>query len=557
MTLTPAVMAAWIAQSTGLALLGLALLAVIPVAQAHVRLRWCQALLVAALVLPWLGPVPDHAALSDTVVQQSWLTALASPSTSSASVSRARFGPTTWVLLIWSVGSAVRVGWLSLGMWRLRTLRRGSTDVDDCALSQARRLVRVDVSCRRSDRVGRPVAFGLRRAVVLVPPGLAELTAAHRQAVWTHELLHIARGDVRAAAAEETLKVVLWWQPAVWLITAQARLAREQVVDAATVALTGAKRPYLEVLLWYATSAQERVPRPTLAFFTRRQLLTRIASLTSEVHMSRTRLVATVAGVTTVFSISALALAAVAPLPQLPASIDPGRPGALEQVAVQPSLDMPPPRRTVATEAEWPSEAQAAGLAARYRVHLVVDADGAVTEARVVEQNGGSTRPSAEGGTPLAGDGVAAHVAMRRAAVAAARQWQFDPPLQAPMLIVADVTVGPLDEWALPFQKTLLAGAPPKAGDTAPARVEERIPPPQKIHDVRPVYPEIARAANVRGVVIVDFAIEPTGEVSDVRVVKSIPLFDAAALDAAKQWRYAPPERPTRMAVAISFPPTD
>lgn len=63
---------------------------------------------------------------------------------------------------------------------------------------------------------------------------------------------------------------------------------------------------------------------------------------------------------------------------------------------------------------------------------------------------------------------------------------------------------------------------------------------PRKIQDVAPAYPEIARRANVEGTVIIEAVIGVDGGVRDARVLRSVPLLDRAALDAVKQWRYAP-----------------
>lgn len=55
-----------------------------------------------------------------------------------------------------------------------------------------------------------------------------------------------------------------------------------------------------------------------------------------------------------------------------------------------------------------------------------------------------------------------------------------------------------------------------------------------------PAYPAIARAARVEGVVILEAVIGEDGSVSDVRVLRSIPLLDAAAMEAVRQWRFTP-----------------
>ena len=52
--------------------------------------------------------------------------------------------------------------------------------------------------------------------------------------------------------------------------------------------------------------------------------------------------------------------------------------------------------------------------------------------------------------------------------------------------------------------------------------------------------PDLARQVGIRGVVILEIIIGPDGKVSDVKVLRSIPQLDQAAIDAARQWRYEP-----------------
>jgi protein TonB len=63
---------------------------------------------------------------------------------------------------------------------------------------------------------------------------------------------------------------------------------------------------------------------------------------------------------------------------------------------------------------------------------------------------------------------------------------------------------------------------------------------PRKVFDVAPKYPEMAQRARVDGTVIIEAVISVDGLVRDARVLKSVALLDRAALDAVKQWRYAP-----------------
>ncbi len=82
---------------------------------------------------------------------------------------------------------------------------------------------------------------------------------------------------------------------------------------------------------------------------------------------------------------------------------------------------------------------------------------------------------------------------------------------------------------------------PPPPPPAAPLRVGGDIKEPKKTRDVRPIYPKIAQAAKVAGVVILEATISKEGEVRDVKVLRSIPMLDNAALDAVRQWRYTPP----------------
>ncbi len=73
-----------------------------------------------------------------------------------------------------------------------------------------------------------------------------------------------------------------------------------------------------------------------------------------------------------------------------------------------------------------------------------------------------------------------------------------------------------------------------------PVRAVGEIKPPRLIKRVDPFYPEIARQARVEGIVILEVATDIHGRVVDVRILRSIPLLDQAAIDAVRQWVYEP-----------------
>jgi protein TonB len=81
---------------------------------------------------------------------------------------------------------------------------------------------------------------------------------------------------------------------------------------------------------------------------------------------------------------------------------------------------------------------------------------------------------------------------------------------------------------------------------------------PALVERVEPEYPPFAVRAHVQGVVILEAVVDREGRVEDLRVLRSIPLLDRAAIDAVRQWRYSPlllngkPERFV-LTVTVSF----
>lgn len=81
-----------------------------------------------------------------------------------------------------------------------------------------------------------------------------------------------------------------------------------------------------------------------------------------------------------------------------------------------------------------------------------------------------------------------------------------------------------------------VAGGPDKDA----VRAINEIKPPKLVKSVDPVYPEKARQAQAEGVVILEAHTDEKGNVESVRILRSIPVLDQAAIDAVKQWKYEP-----------------
>jgi len=85
-------------------------------------------------------------------------------------------------------------------------------------------------------------------------------------------------------------------------------------------------------------------------------------------------------------------------------------------------------------------------------------------------------------------------------------------------------------------------GGPPDGGGTGttPVRVGYLVQEPRKIRHVEPVYPDLARMAGISAVVEMECVITVEGRVTDVRVLRGNPLFNANAVRAVQQWLYTP-----------------
>ena len=91
-----------------------------------------------------------------------------------------------------------------------------------------------------------------------------------------------------------------------------------------------------------------------------------------------------------------------------------------------------------------------------------------------------------------------------------------------------------------------------------PIAVGGDVLPPRKIVHVNPIYPPIARAAHIEGTVRLRAILDAEGNVVEASIIESVPLLDAAALEAVRRWKYEPTylngrSVPVSMSVSIEF----
>ncbi len=79
--------------------------------------------------------------------------------------------------------------------------------------------------------------------------------------------------------------------------------------------------------------------------------------------------------------------------------------------------------------------------------------------------------------------------------------------------------------------------------------------PPRLLHRVQPVYPPPAFSQKVEGTVELEILIDASGRVRRMKVIRSVPLLDDAAMDAVRQWVFAPATKDGRPVATLALAP--
>src|SRR5262249_16910766 len=146
-----------------------------------------------------------------------------------------------------------------------------------------------------------------------------------------------------------------------------------------------------------------------------------------------------------------------------------------------------------------------------------------------------------ENGQVIEAKAIKGHPVLRAAAEDAARKWVFRPtlldgkPVKQPGILTFVFIPPPPPTSVPPTAET---------GDETPKQIKVSggVLKGNGIKRVQPLYPPIAKAGRASGPVEVQITISETGEVIEASVISGHPLLRDAALQAARQWLFAPTE---------------
>ncbi len=130
--------------------------------------------------------------------------------------------PSTWALLIWSIGCAVLVARWLLQWLKLHTIAAIAVPLD----------IEAPVPVRETATTLEPGVWGIFRPILLLPRGItARLTPDELDSMLEHELCHWWRKDNLTAALHMWVEVLFWFHPLVWWLGSRLVIERERACD--------------------------------------------------------------------------------------------------------------------------------------------------------------------------------------------------------------------------------------------------------------------------------------------------------------------------------------
>jgi hypothetical protein len=156
--------------------------------------------------------------------------------------------------LIWLAGSALLVARFCVARIWLAVRRHTATPADPDSVKVIARWRTSfglrDVQCQAWSDLRSPVAFGIFRPTIALPPDFAlRFTPVEREAMLAHEMAHLAAQDPFWLNVSDAVVALAWWHPLIWWARRQLQFANEAVADEASALIPGGARALAESLV--------------------------------------------------------------------------------------------------------------------------------------------------------------------------------------------------------------------------------------------------------------------------------------------------------------------
>jgi beta-lactamase regulating signal transducer with metallopeptidase domain len=164
----------------------------------------------------------------------------------------------TYLFISWALIAGPLLLRLALSLKHVRRLRRECRELarPDLRTLLQQNAVGRNVQLLVSDRVRMPIALGFFRPAVVLPSWtLNDLSSDELKVVLLHELAHLRRWDDWTNLAQQFLKALFFFHPAVWLIDNRLLLEREMACDDLVLAQTSNPQSYAASLISLAEKA--------------------------------------------------------------------------------------------------------------------------------------------------------------------------------------------------------------------------------------------------------------------------------------------------------------
>ena len=407
-----------------------------------------------------------------------------------------------------------------------------------------------------SDRVRIPLAWGIRRARILLPTASHDWPDERVWAVCAHEMAHITRGDWIAHLAAEFACRIFWFNPLFWMARTRMSRESERAADDIVIGLGARGTDYASHLIaivrasqtddgFAATVAIARLRAGRFGGASRSGFEHRIAALVNGLA-NRARLSRAGAA-----AILASACIVVAPLAALGARVrstieiqtsnlppidaldvrvaagDDSEPVREIRPLERLAGDIAPSVAEYTTPPLYSDEARRRGIEGVVLVRAHIDASGRVSDARVTRALG---------------------FGLDQNALVALRQWRFHAGTRNTTPVPMDVDI----EIGFTLRNESINA---QIANDMVSLVGPGVTPPQAVRVVNPHWPH----GSLTGTVVLDVVLLEDGTPRIVRILRSLRTdLDDIAVEAFAQWRFSPAQKDgraikVRMNAAVRF----